>query len=58
MGYSHLKEAGHKPSMVTHLSNPNTQEAEAGGLPGVQDQPGVHSKTPISNKQKEYGQVS
>lgn len=44
--------------MVTHLCNPNTQEAEAGGLPEVQDQPGVHSKTPISNKQKEHGQVS
>lgn len=27
--------------MLAHASNPNTQEAEAGGL-GFQDQPGTH----------------
>jgi hypothetical protein len=31
-------------SMITHTSNPNTQEAEAGGLLGVQAQPGQYSE--------------
>jgi hypothetical protein len=40
-------------SSVIQANNPSTQEADAGGS-RVQDQPGLHSKGHVSEKQSTY----
>jgi hypothetical protein len=40
-----------KPGVVAHTHDPDTSLAETGGLPPVQGQPGLHSKTSSKTNQ-------